>query len=59
LSNLKNLEYDGATQYEGGRVRINIFVSLNGPAMVLRLIPLKILSMAEFTASVSGAVSLP
>lgn len=44
----ENLEYDGATLYEGVvRVRINIFVSLNGPAMVLRLIPLKILSMEQ------------
>lgn len=44
----QDLEYDGATQYEGlVRVRINIFVSLNGPAMVLRLIPLKILSMEQ------------
>ncbi|KJH70030.1 type IV pilus twitching motility protein PilT [Aliterella atlantica] len=43
-----DLEYDGATQYEGlVRVRINIFVSLNGPAMVLRLIPLKILTMEQ------------
>ena len=44
----EELEYDGATQYEGlVRVRINIFVSLNGPAMVLRLIPLKILTMEQ------------
>ncbi|HEY9846854.1 MAG TPA: type IV pilus twitching motility protein PilT, partial [Candidatus Caenarcaniphilales bacterium] len=44
----KNLEFDGATQYEGmARVRINIFVSLKGPAMVLRLIPLKILTMEQ------------
>jgi len=44
----ENLEYDGATQYEGvARVRINLFVSLNGPAMVLRLIPLKILTMEQ------------
>lgn len=44
----KDLEYDGATQYEGvARVRINIFVALNGPAMVLRLIPLKILTMEQ------------
>lgn len=42
------LEYDGATQYEGmARVRINVFVSLNGPGMVLRLIPLKILTMEQ------------
>ncbi|MEM9136164.1 MAG: type IV pilus twitching motility protein PilT [Cyanobacteria bacterium P01_F01_bin.42] len=41
-------EYDGATQYDGvARVRINIFVSLNGPAMVMRLIPLKILTLDE------------
>jgi twitching motility protein PilT len=44
----EEMEYDGATQYEGlVRVRINIFVSLNGPAMVMRLIPLKILSMDQ------------
>ena len=44
----ENLEYDGATQYEGvARVRINIFVALNGPAMVLRLIPLKILTLEQ------------
>ena len=44
----QDLEYDGATQYEGlVRVRINIFVSLKGPAMVLRLIPLKILTMEQ------------
>lgn len=43
-----HLEYDGAKQYEGMcRVRINIFVSLKGPAMVLRLIPLKILTMEQ------------
>ncbi len=44
----EKLEFDGATQYEGlVRVRINIFVSLKGPAMVLRLIPLKILTMEQ------------
>ncbi|MEA5554063.1 type IV pilus twitching motility protein PilT [Anabaena cylindrica UHCC 0172] len=42
-----NLEFDGATQYEFARVRINIFDSLRGYAMVLRLIPLKILSMDQ------------
>jgi twitching motility protein PilT len=42
------LEFDGATQYEGMvRVRINVFVSLNGPAMVLRLIPLRIKTVEE------------
>jgi twitching motility protein PilT len=43
----KELEFDGATQYEFARVRINIFASLRGPAMVLRLIPLKILTMEQ------------
>jgi twitching motility protein PilT len=41
------LEFDGATQYEFARVRINVFGSLKGPAMVLRLIPLKILTMEQ------------
>ncbi len=40
-------EFDGATQYEFARVRINVFNSLRGPAMVLRLIPLKILTMEQ------------
>jgi twitching motility protein PilT len=43
----KELEFDGATQYEFARVRINVFDSLRGPAMVLRLIPLKILTMEQ------------
>ncbi|MGB5596380.1 MAG: type IV pilus twitching motility protein PilT, partial [Crocosphaera sp.] len=43
----RELEFDGATQYEFARVRINIFDSLRGHAMVLRLIPLKILTMEE------------
>ncbi|MBE9057736.1 type IV pilus twitching motility protein PilT [Sphaerospermopsis sp. LEGE 08334] len=42
-----NLEFDGATQYEFARVRINVFDSLRGYAMVLRLIPLKILSIDQ------------
>ncbi|NET61384.1 MAG: type IV pilus twitching motility protein PilT [Symploca sp. SIO2E6] len=41
------LEFDGATQYEFARVRINIFDSLKGPAIVMRLIPLKILTMEQ------------
>ncbi|MER3433056.1 MAG: type IV pili twitching motility protein PilT [Leptolyngbya sp. ERB_1_1] len=43
----ETLDFDGATQYEFARVRINIFGSLHGPAMVLRLIPLKILTMEQ------------
>jgi twitching motility protein PilT len=43
----ETLDYDGATQYDFARVRINIFDSLHGPAMVLRLIPLKILTIEQ------------
>ncbi len=43
----KNLEFDGATQYEFARVRINVFDSLRGHAMVLRLIPVKILTLEQ------------
>jgi twitching motility protein PilT len=43
----EKLDFDGATQYDFARVRINIFDSLRGPAMVLRLIPLKILTMEQ------------
>lgn len=42
-----NLDFDGATQYKFARVRINIFDSLLGPSMVMRLIPLKILTMEQ------------
>jgi twitching motility protein PilT len=41
------LDFDGATQYDFARVRINVFDSLTGPAMVMRLIPLKILTMEQ------------
>ncbi|MBD1851546.1 type IV pilus twitching motility protein PilT [Leptolyngbya sp. FACHB-711] len=41
------LDFDGATQYEFARVRINIFDSLRGPSMVMRLIPLKILTIDQ------------
>ncbi len=43
----KELEFDGATQYDFARVRINVFDTLTGPAMVMRLIPLKILTIDE------------
>jgi twitching motility protein PilT len=43
----ETLDFDGATQYDFARVRINIFDSLHGPAMVLRLIPLKILTIEQ------------
>ncbi len=43
----KELEFDGATQYEFARARINVFNTLNGHALVMRLIPLKILTMEQ------------
>lgn len=43
----KDLEFDGATQYEFARVRINIFESLRGPGMVLRLIPMRIFTIEQ------------
>jgi twitching motility protein PilT len=43
----KTLDYDGATQYDFARVRINVFDALQGPAIVMRLIPLKILTMEQ------------
>ncbi|WP_228040764.1 type IV pilus twitching motility protein PilT [Nodosilinea sp. LEGE 07088] len=43
----QTLDFDGAAQYEFTRIRINIFDSLRGPAMVLRLIPVKILTLDQ------------
>ncbi len=43
----ETLDFDGASQYDFARVRINIFDALRGPAMVMRLIPLKILTIEE------------
>ncbi len=43
----EQLEFDGATEYEFARVRINIFDTLRGPGMVLRLIPLTILTIEQ------------
>ncbi len=43
----QTLDFDGAGQFEFSRIRINIFDSLTGPALVIRLIPNKILSMEQ------------
>lgn len=43
----EHLEFDGATQYDFARVRINIFNTLKGAALVMRLIPLKIMTIEE------------
>jgi len=44
---LQDKEYDGAFDFGFVRVRINLLDTLRGPAMVLRLIPQKILTMEE------------
>lgn len=43
----ETLDFDGAADYEFARVRINLFDSLLGPGMVMRLIPKKILTMEQ------------
>lgn len=43
----KTLDFDGAAQFDFTRIRINVFDTLRGPAMVLRLIPVKIMTMEE------------
>lgn len=46
----ETLDFDGAAQYDFSRVRINIFDTLRGPAMVMRLIPVKILTLDQLGA---------
>ncbi len=48
----KELDFDGATQYEFARVRINVFDTLHGYALVMRLIPLKIMTMEQLNLPV-------
>ena len=43
----QRLDFDGAAQFEFSRIRINIFDTLLGPALVIRLIPNKILTMEQ------------
>ncbi len=43
----QTLDFDGAAQYDFTRVRINIFDTLRGPALVMRLIPVKILTLDQ------------
>ncbi|WP_346292725.1 type IV pilus twitching motility protein PilT [Sphaerothrix gracilis] len=43
----QTLDFDGAAQFDFTRVRINIFDSLHGPALVMRLIPVKILTIDQ------------
>ncbi len=47
----ESLELDTAVQYEGlTRCRVNCFVTLLGPAIVMRLIPIKILTLEQLRA---------
>ncbi|MBE7381242.1 MAG: type IV pilus twitching motility protein PilT [Leptolyngbya sp. SIO1E4] len=43
----QTLDFDGAAQFEFSRIRINIFDTLLGPALVIRLIPNKILTIEQ------------
>jgi len=46
---MREKEFDGAHDFGFVRVRINLLDSLRGPAMVLRLIPQKILTMEQLS----------
>ncbi len=41
LKFMETMDYDGAAQYDFARVRVNLFMSIKGPSMVLRLIPME------------------
>jgi twitching motility protein PilT len=43
----QTLDFDGAAHFDFSRVRINVFDTLLGPSMVLRLIPNKILTIEQ------------
>ena len=43
----EQMDFDGAADYPFARVRINVFDSLLGPAMVMRLIPKKIMTLEQ------------
>jgi twitching motility protein PilT len=43
----KTLDFDGAKQYDFARVRINVFDTLHGPSMVMRLIPMHIMTIEQ------------
>jgi twitching motility protein PilT len=48
IQEFKNsLDLDGAAQYDFARVRFNLFTTMTGMAMVLRLIPMRIPTLAE------------
>ena len=43
----QTMDFDGAAHFDFTRVRINIFNTLRGPALVMRLIPVKILTIDQ------------
>ena len=43
----QTLDFDGAAQYDFTRIRVNIFNTLKGPALVMRLIPIRILTLDQ------------
>ncbi|MEM9906613.1 MAG: type IV pilus twitching motility protein PilT [Cyanobacteria bacterium P01_D01_bin.44] len=43
----QTLDFDGAAHFDFTRVRINIFDTLRGPALVMRLIPVKIMTIDQ------------
>ncbi|MGD1856987.1 MAG: type IV pilus twitching motility protein PilT [Leptolyngbyaceae cyanobacterium] len=43
----QRMDFDGAAHFDFTRVRINIFNTLRGPALVMRLIPVKILTIDQ------------
>lgn len=44
-----HLDYDGAAEYDFARVRINLFHTLQGPSMVMRIIPKRIVTLDELS----------
>ncbi|MEO0456376.1 MAG: ATPase, T2SS/T4P/T4SS family, partial [Cyanobacteria bacterium P01_A01_bin.114] len=43
----QSLDFDGAAHFDFTRVRINIFDTLRGPSLVMRLIPVKIMTIDQ------------
>ncbi len=48
----QTMDFDGAAHFDFTRVRINIFNTLRGPSMVMRLIPVKILTLDQLNLPV-------
>ncbi|MGB3614793.1 MAG: type IV pilus twitching motility protein PilT [Elainellaceae cyanobacterium] len=44
-----HLDYDGAAEYDFARVRINLFHTLQGPSMVMRIVPRRIVTLDELS----------